>query len=1049
MVMASLALNSTAFANVIPVNMSEVTFKQAKDEGKVRSTKAMKDIKVSGVIVDEKGVPMAGVNVVVKGTNNGVMTDFDGAFTIVVPDDGSLVISYVGYDAQTVLVNGRSSLKIKLIPNSKNLDEVVVTGYATQKKKNITGSVVTMKVTEDMRMAATTSAGSLLQGRLAGVNVSTASGIPGEQPGISIRQGSSLNAQDVLYVIDGIVKGSGDFNNLAPNEIETLTVLKDAAAASVYGSRAAGGVILVTTRRGESGKMRIDYSYSYGEDTRTKNAKLTSAVDLGKLYNRMYPATDSGYFTQADFDHFKKINNGWGYDQLEEVWTNPTTKTQNFSVSGGGDKMKYYGGISNVKQSTFVKAFGYNKTNVRFNTTVNVTDDLQFFAGMALQNQDTERDAFEGPQSLYRKLLVWQPWQPVFTNAGQYADYGWIANVGAEADKASGYTSSNNFKPDVNISLTYKAPFIKGLSAQARYASSWTNNRYSEYRHFYNMAILPQSANGHIVDTDDAHILGWKKNSAFSNPYLYKRAQWSKDKQLNLQLNYDHTFGNHAVQGLLAYEFAEGGGGGVYGGREKQPVYDTDQYWAFSSARADDWGGGPTDWKSGRRSVVGQANYAYNNKYLATVSFRRDGSMQFAPDNRWGFFPAASVGWVISEEDFFSNLKEAVSRVKLRASVGLTGNDSVGGWQWQESYKQGSSAYFGTSPSPSVGVKYGSIVNPNITWEKTKSYNFGVEVDFLKHWTATVEYWMQDTYDILGSRNASVPTSFSGTLPAENYGEIKAQGYDFSIGYSNKGDKYSYYVNANASYGWNEGVTLDYAQNAQAIDIPIGKSRNRIIGFQADNMIRTQADLDAFNTAHPGYKLNGWAPYLGMLPIKDISGPNGTPDNVINDWDRVEISKDNTPVRFGFNFGGNYKGFSVDMVFSGSVGSLKSYQDITGSVEWNRMYQGWVDNSWTPENPNAGLPKSLPMYNSASTTYRDFNSDFWYKKNDFIRLSYFNVGYNFKELSKIEGISNLKVYVTGSNLFVIGGFNKYWDPQGSGFGYPVMRSFNIGCNVGF
>lgn len=1006
--------------------------------------------KVTGVILDEKDLPIVGASVAVKGTTNGVITDMDGGFVIEASENSILVISYIGYETQTVNVNGNASLTIKLVQGVKSLDEVIVTGYSTQKKKNITGSVATMKVSDDLRMAATTSAGNLLTGRLAGVNVSTQNGIPGDQPTISIRTASSFNAQDVLYVIDGVIKGSGDFNNLSPNEIETLTVLKDAAAASIYGSRSAGGVILVTTKRGISGKMKIDYSYSYGQDARGKNAKLASAVDMGKMNNKMYPTSDWRYHTPEDLAFLQTVNNGWGYDQLDEVWSNPTIKTQNFSVSGGTEKVKYFAGVSNVKQTTFIKAYGYDKTNLRFNTTIDLTKDLQFFTGIGFQNQDTDSDSFEGPSNLYRKLLIWQPYQPVFTKGGQYIDYGWIANIGAEADKASGYNKTNNFKPDINLNLTYKIPEVEGLSAKVAFASSWANQHYTEFRKFYKMAIMPVSASGHIIDTDDANILSYRNNTSFTNPYLYKRATWSKDKQLNLQLNYDHIFGKHAVSGVLGYEAFEATSGGVGAGRERVPVYLTDQWWAFSGARADSWvDGTPSDLTSGRKSVLGQANYSYNNKYLATFSFREDGSMQFADDNRWGFFPAASVGWVISEENFFNNIKNVVSRMKLSASAGLTGNDSIGGWQWQESYGQGSTAYFGTTPSPSVGVKYGSIVNPNITWEKTRSYNFGLDFDFLKHFNAVLEYYIQDTYDILGSRSASVPTSFSGTLPAENYGEVKAQGYEFSIGYKNNINKFNYYINANVSRGTNKVITQDYAANAQEIDIPIGKSRNRIIGYQAEPMIRTQADLDAFNTAHPGYKLNGWAPYLGMLPIKDISGPDGIPDNVVNSYDRIEISKDNTPTYFGLVLGGNYKGFSFDMVFSGSAGSLKSYQEVTGNVEWNRMYQGWVDDSWTQENPNASLPMVLPYYDSAATTFRDFNSDFWYKKNNYIRLSYFNIGYNFAQLSHIEALSNLKLYITGSNLFVLGNFNKYWDPQGSAFGYPIMKSFNVGLNIGF
>lgn len=1011
---------------------------------------------VQGTVVDQDGAPLPGANILEKGTTNGTQSDIQGKFSIqLVDDQATLIISYVGYTTLEVPTNGQTYLDLKMHINASGLDEVVVVGYTTQKKKNITGSVETVNVTEDMHLAVTTASGNLLRGRIAGVFVGTPNGAPGEQPNISIRQNSSWNNQNVLYVIDGVVKGSGDFNNLSPNEIATFTVLKDASAAAIYGARAAGGVIVVTTRRGDPGKMKIDYSYSYGEDTRTKNVSLTSAVELGQLYNRMFDNTNSGYYTQEDFDHLKNINNGWGYDQLGEVWTNPSIATHNFSVSGGSDKIKYFGGISNIKQKTFIESYGFEKTNVRFNTTINITDNLQFFAGMALHKTDKEQPYFtdyvaSDPAGLYAKLLRWQPWQPVYTDNGQYAHYGWVANVGAEANNEAGYNNTYIIKPDVNVNLTYKIPGLDGLSAKVAYASSWTNSHNDQFKKSYEMAVLPQNDSGHIIDTRDENILGWKTNS-ISYPSLTKVARWSNDFQFNLQLNYNRVFGKHDVSGVIAYESAEANGSSVYGGREKVPVYLTDQFWGFSNARSDTYAGGDPSFSNGRKSVIGQANYIYDNKYMVSASIRNDGSMNFAPDYRWGVFPAASLGWVISEEDFFSGAKKAIDRLKLSASFGVTGNDSVGGWQWQESYQTGNKSYFGEGGNNvSQGIKYGSIVNPNITWEKTRSYNFRADIEFMRHWNATLEYWLADTHDILGKREASVPTSFSGSLPAENYGEVKAQGFDFNIGYNNKIGDLSYFVNGNVSYGWNEVVTQDYAQNAQNIDIPVGKSRNRIVGYQSEPIIRTQGDLDAFNASHPGYKLNGWEPYIGMLPIKDISGPDGTPDNVINSWDRVEINDDNTAINFGLSLGSEYKGFSLEAVFSGQAGFDKSYRDITGNVEWNRMFTGWLYDSWTPENPNASLPKSLPYYNSASTTYRDVDSDFWYRDASYVRLQYLNFGYNFKELSRIKAINNLKLYVTGSNLFVISKFNKnFWDPQGSALSYPIVKSFSVGLNVGF
>lgn len=1011
---------------------------------------AVADIFVTGKVADEKGAGLPGVSVVVKGTQRGAITNEEGVFRIEVVDKSSiLVFSFVGFLTQEQEVGNKTTWDVTLKPDTKALEELVVTGYSSQKKSLLTGSVVTMNVTEDMQNVPTTSAGNLLAGRLAGVNIGTPNGIPGTAPEISIRTGSSPNAQPVTYVIDGVIRGSGDFNNLSPNEIETVTVLKDAAAAAVYGSRSAGGVILVTTRRGKVGKPTFNYSFNTGFDTRTKNASRTTAIQAGELYTRINGTSDpAGWtWTQADLDHYKTIDNGWGYDQLEAVWRNPSTSQHNLSVTGGGEKVRYYAGASYVKQNGFLKPLTYDKYNIRLNATIDATKDLQFFVGLGLSNNLQGLVTWEGTQSLYRKLLVWQPDQPVFTDGGKPIDYGWIANVGATVKGDGGYDRINFLKPQIVLNATYQIPGIKGLSAKVAYSKNYSYNREKIFQKSYMMNVMKRDAiNKHIVSTKDADILSTKPSTNIGKDYLRTNVDWGQDYQLDLQLNYENTFNNvHHVQGILVYEKAESSGSGVYAGRETFPVYTTDQWWAASSTRADDYGGGSTDFINGRASYIGQFNYDYDGKYLATFSFRKDGSMNFAPDKRWGFFPAGALGWVVSKENFFPKAS-GIDILKLRLSAGLTGNDAVGGWQWQESYKQGASAYFGTDAKPAAGITYGSVVNPNLTWEKALTYNAGVDINFLKHWTATLEYWNRKSYDILGARVSSVPPTFSLTLPAENYGEIKAQGFDFSLGYASSKKSFSYYGNLTASYGWNKIVKQDYAQNAQAIDIPTGRSMTVIRGYQFDQIIRTQAQLDQFNVEHPGYKYSGIIPALGMMVYKDLSGPNVAPDGLIDTYDRVVIKKSNFPIVYGLNLGGSWKGISLDLMFNGYLKQQRSFQDLAGGVEWNRMYSGWYDDSWTAENPNATLPKRVSA--TQSNTY-GATSSFWYQNAGFARLKYLTVGYTVPPKIYNKVLESVKFYFSGTNLFNLTGFS-YYDPEiADGFSYPVMRSFNFGVNVTF
>ncbi|WP_232312491.1 SusC/RagA family TonB-linked outer membrane protein [Parabacteroides goldsteinii] len=1007
---------------------------------------------VTGVVLDSQGEPVVGANVFEKGEKtNGTITDISGKFSLNVSDNATLVVSFVGFKNQEIAVKGRDKIDIRLADDTELLDEVVVVGYMTQKKGLVTGAVSSMKMDEKLNTLPTTSAGNILVGKLAGVSVSTPNGLPGAAPSISIRTGSSWNDQNVTYVIDGVVRGGGDFNNLSPNEIEDITVLKDAASAAIYGSRSAGGVIIVTTKKGTRGKPVFNYSYGYSIDTRTKNSDLTSGVEAAELYGRINGEADpAGWaWSQEEIDHIRTINNGWGYDQLDAVWRNPVTQTHNFSVNGGSEKVRYFGAASYVKQEGFLKPYTYDKYNIRMNVTADITKDLEVFAGLAIYNTFQGNAVFENAEANYGKLRVWQPDQPVYTDSGKHIDFGWIANNGASVDGKGGYNKSQMLKPQAVISATYKAPFLKGLSAKISYSRSWVHDLNKIYYTNYDLYQVKKSGtHNHIFSTKDEDIIGTRKTTWVGKDYIQRKSSWSGDKQFNVQLSYENVFNNlHRVSGTLVTEWYEGDGASVHGGRETFPVYMTDQFWAASSARADTWGGGDTDWQSGRFSYIGQFSYSYADKYLLSFSFREDGSMNFAPSQRWGFFPAGSLGWGISEESFFN--KSAIQFLKLRASVGLTGNDSVGGWQWQESYKSGSSAYFGSSPSKSVGITYGSVVNPNLTWEKALSYNVGADVNFLNHWTVSADYWYRNSYDILGSRQNTLPNSFSLTMPAENYGEIHAQGFDLQLGYHGNNKDFSYYGNLTMSYGWNKTIKQDYAENARWIDIPVGKSRSYITGWEFDKIIRTQEELDAFKAEHPNYQHNGLSPELGMMVFKDLSGPDGKPDGIINDWDKVILKNSNNPVIYGLNLGGSWKGLSVDMMFSGQLGVDKWATDLAGGVEWNRMWKKWYNDSWTPENQNATLPKRISSNNAK--TYETASS-YWLKDASFMRLKYLTVSYDLPKNQFYNKLfDNVRFFVTGTNLFVLSSFNKnYYDPEiGNGNAFPILRSVNLGVDVKF
>jgi TonB-linked SusC/RagA family outer membrane protein len=1009
---------------------------------------------VLGKVTDSGGEPLPGVSVVIKGTTSGNITDINGNYILYnVSPDATLQFSFVGMKVQEVNVAGKAVVNVMMEEETIDLGEVVAVGYLSQRKGLLTGSVASMSVTESLEKIPSTSMGNILAGKLSGVYVSTPNGIPGTAPSITIRTGSSWNDQPVTYVIDGAISSLGDFNNLSPNEIESVTVLKDAAATAVYGSRSAGGVMVVTTKRGMLGKPTFKYSFNTGFDTRTRNASRTSGVQTGELYNRINGDTNpAGWaWSQEELDYIATIDNGWGHDQLETVWNNPSTMSHNLSASGGTERIKYFAGASYVKQNSFLEPLTYDKYNFRLNLTLDITKDLQVFAGMSLNHNKTESSAWwEGDTELYKKLLVWQPDQPVFTESGKPIDYGWYANIGASLNKDnSGYSRKNYLKPRINLSAVYKIPFIQGLSAKIAFDQHFADEYQKNFEKNYDMYVMKKDGiNRHIIHTDDASIVGTRRSNAFNyKDNLYARNTRSQGYQLNFQCIYDRMFDLHHVQGTFVYETTYSKGTGFDARRETFPVYTTDQWWATSSTRANSIVGGDTDWEDGRISYIGQFNYDYDGKYLASFSFREDGSMKFAPDERWGFFPAGSVGWVISKEPFFADTGN-ISNLKIRASVGLTGNDAVGGWQWQESYRSGTSAYFGENPSRYSGITYGSVVNPGLTWEKALTYNVGFDVNYFKNWSTSAEYWFRKSYDILGSRNAIMPTTFSLTMPSENYGQINAQGFDFSLGYRNPAGALDYYANLTMSYGWNKVIKKDYAENAKEIDIPVGKSTNYIIGYDFDRIIRTQEELDAFNAANPNYSHSGYKAVLGRMVYQDRSGPDREPDGMIDSWDQIVLKKNNFPIVYGLNLGATWKGFSLDLMFNGKLKQVKSFRGLAGNVEWNRMWREWYHNSWTPENTNAWLPKAFSANDGAKGTYNT-TSAFWLKDASFVRLKYLNLSYTIPKHLYNQVVNRINLYFSGTNLFCLSSFN-YYDPEiDGGFDFPIMRSFNFGIDIMF
>lgn len=1024
-------------------------------------------VKISGKVVDAEGkVPLAAATITLTGgAASSVMADESGKFTITVPNGALLRVTMTGY--KTVTVAPKAGMVIEMVSTAINLNETVIVGYSRQKKELLSGSVATVKFTETDTEIPTTSVGSLLAGRMAGLSVSTPSGIPGAQPNLRIRTPSSWNIPTVLYVIDGkVTMDASEFNNLSPNEIEDVTILKDAATAAAYGARAAGGVMLITTKRGKAGKATVNYSVNTGKDVRGNNMELTNIMEWGDIYHRITGAADNlwtpaaqAYFRDTDFGG----GVGYGFNALKDVYVNPSITTHNLSASGGTDKLQYFIGASYVNQETFIKNTNEKKYNVRTNITAKLTKDVEVFAGISLNNNKFSAPQGDWSGDMFPKLLVWQPYMPSFDAEGKPVYYFWITNKPGEAQGLAGYNNSESLKTVVNLNATYKAPFLQGLSAKVGYIKSFTNSNQKIFSHPFTYYELKQIEPA-IWDLNTT--VG--KNLTQHSNSIEKLSAWNQEEQLNLQVNFERNFGKHHINSALVYERQERRYDGIDAWINGFPIYTTDQWWASTGGAgvvngtatksiSNTYGYLPTN---GRKSFIGQFAYDYADKYVATFAFRNDGSADFPEGKRWAFFPSVSTAWVISKEKFFSNVK-GIESLKLRASVGQTGNDFVPidpngarsdanakRWQYEDSYVAGSNAFFGESPALNPGIRYNVLPNPNITWEKYLNKNIGIDISFLKHFTATAEYWHTLTYDILALKVQATPPTYSRSLPPVNYGKMKANGIDLNLNYSNRAGEFNYNVGVNFTYGdsWyvEKGdlpVTYDYQDQLKD-----GRSASYLAGFMVDKMLRSQADVDALLAAKPGYTFKGIAPKPGQFVYVDYNG-----DNKIDDNDITVLDKSNNAKVVGLNLSAEWKGISINANFNGSFGYKKSFNNLAGGVEWNRMWRPWYDQSWSPQNPNDSW---LPYRYSANDAVRGVNtagSNFWLADASFLRLKFLNVAYNVPQKLYKKYVNNIRFYVSGSNLFVISKFNKkFYDPEmDGGTSFPIVKSYNAGLSVTF
>jgi len=1016
---------------------------------------------VSGTVRSSvSGLPLPLVDVRVRGSKVRTVTNSDGRFALSLPSlQDTLRFSLIGYKPEKVPIDGRTEIDVQMAALPAELEAVeVVTAYRVQDRGTLTGSVSTVSG-GDLANLPVANLSNALAGRLGGTTITQNAGTPGRESSIRVRAVGTFNDADPLYVIDGVVSDKFAFDGLSPGDVDDISVLKDGATAALYGSRAANGVILVTTRRGSVRPTGFTYNVSVGAQDAPRIPPTLDAYQHAQTINNFlsynaFPTTDARYYTADELDYFR--THSW--DWIGTLWRDPLDVHHSLNISGGTDGVRYFLGGSWLNETGSFDNLSFGRSTARANLDVDLTSHLKASVDFNGARQNRHGPSWQignwAQEDLYKALALRTRMVPPYVNGlpvGNWVEW----HPGVVISNASGYDRHQWSELNVKGRLDYQMPWVHGLNASLTYFKGYTSSYEKQFNLPYDMTLFDTwGGHGHLLGSQ---VVGTKQRAA-EEFLLTNQAPYNR-YQLNAQLNYKRSFGKHGVDALFVYEQAASDTAWLEGQRNNFISSSIDQFIAGSSDPADSRVEG-REAQSARLSYIGSVGYSYADRYYLQGSFRYDGSVIFAPAHRWGFFPSVSAGWRLSQEPFFK--VPFINELKLRASYGVVGNDAVGDFQWLQRYVIDTGAVF---DSPTQGIAPGSLANPLITWEKSKSYNVGLDSRLWgNRFSLTLDAFSRKTHDILGSRQAQVPGTLGASLPDENYQQIDSHGFEIELGYNGGADdgprSFKYSLRGILGYATNKIVVLNEAQNLADYQKRLGRTTapsSACFGYIATGIIRTQADLDALPA---GYTVNGAPAQLGMLNYQDLRGPRVTapdgtvtnlpPDGKITSDDQAWMCDYNSPpINYGVSIGASWNGLRVDALFSGAAGNkLLMHADgrsIQGRAE-ESSYGYWADH-WTPDNPNAAYPGYFGT--GYKTTYPV--STFWLRDGSFLRLKNLTVSYDMPErLTRALGLASASVYCTGSNLLLLIDHVGDWgyDPEMVNIrAYPLMRTVTLGMTA--
>ncbi|MGG7663777.1 SusC/RagA family TonB-linked outer membrane protein [Dyadobacter sp. BHUBP1] len=1044
------------------------------------------DVTVKGKVNDEQGQGLPGVSVLVKGTSTGTVTDIEGNYTVNAPGTATLVFSFIGYITQEIPLGNKTSLDVKMATDTKALDEVVVVGYGTAKKATLTGSVTAVKGAE-LQKAPSTNLSNTLGGRLPGVSAVQSSGEPGyDGSAIRIRGTNSLGNSNALIVVDGVPNRSGGLDRLNPADIESISVLKDAAAA-IYGSRAGNGVILITTKRGKSGKPQLSYDLNLGIGQPTRTPKMSNAAEYATIRNELqiydnlpvnqwqgalqgfnangaYTRTDNGnvlsaVFTPTDLQKFRDgsdplihPNTDW-YGSVIRNWS--PQQRHNLQLTGGSENIKYLASLGYINQEgNYVNsATGYKQYDMRVNLDTKINKYVTAKLGVVMREEFRRFPNGGGAGDIFRMLMRGKPTEIAIWPDGRPGPD--IENGQNPAVITTNTTGYNNDKRDyiqTNGQLDIDVPGVPGLKVTAMAAIDKQMRRQKSFQKPWTLYYWDKKT---YEEDGVTPFLTGTVRSTFSDPRLTETSSQELSIQLTGQASYEKTIGSHNFNAMVGIQRETVDADGFFAYRRYFISPVVDQLFAGGTPEQNIGNSGTNNgdlYKRARLSYFGRVGYNFKEKYLAEFLWRADGSYVFPKDGRFGFFPGVSAGWRISEEGFWKNNIRFVNNVKLRASWGQMGAEPyLLGTETLAEYQYLNTMGFGTyiiNDQVAKTLLESRVANNTFTWEVANNSNFGIEGTLWKDRIAfEIDYFINNRSKILIPKTGSTPSSagIDGKLPPQNLGKLQNKGWEFKVSYDGAIDNFTYSVGVNGGYAKNTIKYWDETPGAPSYQRTTGKPYQAFLAYQYDGVFADQAAIDANTLDYSG--ITGTL-RPGDMKFKDING-----DGKITADDKVRSEKTNRPqFTGGVNINLGYKSFDLSILFQGTMGGLQ-YIGQTESGDIGNYLKYAYDHRWTIDNPSSTDPRLANRNNTYYTNFDNAGANTYYlKSNNYLRLKNIELGYNLpSELGSKIGVSNLRVYVNALNLFTIDKI-KIWDPEATstnGQYYPQSRVLNAGVRVTF